>query len=264
MLQLFTDKNINPCDILGIGTNMVKSLRYWMTAVGIMEEVSEGNQKVQKLTRLGEIIDEYDKYYEISKEGKVAVLHILGMIIWNTNDTAKIIIEHIGIEIIKQILEVDLYDIIKDEINNIQNNPDKYKSQRNMRNHPYKNILLSLFRLYCLLFGMLLYRDKYYLKYEYLHNLLDPASEISGKYIEQLDEIWKYIVSDDFNKFEKVYQDKNDIIRNSFIKFEIKNMPKEMDKKVPEIFFAVRSYLTGNFNGSTITIKEFNNKSESL
>ncbi len=206
----------------------------------------------------------HDKYYEISKEGKVAVLHILGMIIWNTNDTAKIIIEHIGIEIIKQILEVDLYDIIKDEINNIQNNPDKYKSQRNMRNHPYKNILLSLFRLYCLLFGMLLYRDKYYLKYEYLHNLLDPASEISGKYIEQLDEIWKYIVSDDFNKFEKVYQDKNDIIRNSFIKFEIKNMPKEMDKKVPEIFFAVRSYLTGNFNGSTITIKEFNNKSESL
>ena len=73
--RLFTDKNINPCDILGIGTNMVKSLRYWMTAVGIMEEVSEGNQKVQKLTRLGEIIDEYDKYYE--EDGTNWLLHYM-------------------------------------------------------------------------------------------------------------------------------------------------------------------------------------------
>lgn len=73
--RLFTDKNINPCDILGIGTNMVKSLRYWMTAVGIMEEVSEGNQKVQKLTRLGEIIDEYDKYYE--EDGTNRLLHYM-------------------------------------------------------------------------------------------------------------------------------------------------------------------------------------------
>ncbi len=73
--RLFTDKNINPCDILGIGTNMVKSLRYWMTAVGIMEEVSEGNQKVQKLTRLGEIIDEYDKYYE--EDGTDWLLHYM-------------------------------------------------------------------------------------------------------------------------------------------------------------------------------------------
>lgn len=73
--RLFTDKNINPCDILGIGTNMVKSLRYWMTAVGIMEEVSEGNQKVQKLTRLGEIIDEYDRYYE--EDGTNWLLHYM-------------------------------------------------------------------------------------------------------------------------------------------------------------------------------------------
>lgn len=73
--RLFTDKNINPCDVLGIGTNMVKSLRYWMTAVGIMEEVSEGNQKVQKLTRLGEIIDEYDKYYE--EDGTNWLIHYM-------------------------------------------------------------------------------------------------------------------------------------------------------------------------------------------
>ena len=46
-----------------------------MTAVGIMEEVSEGNQKVQKLTRLGEIIDEYDKYYE--EDGTNWLLHYM-------------------------------------------------------------------------------------------------------------------------------------------------------------------------------------------
>jgi hypothetical protein len=73
--RLFTDKSINPCDVLGIGTNMVKSLRYWMTAVGIMEEVSEGNQKIQKLTRLGEIIDKYDKYYE--EDGTNWFLHYM-------------------------------------------------------------------------------------------------------------------------------------------------------------------------------------------
>lgn len=73
--RLFTDKNVNPCDILGIGTNMVKSLRYWMTAVGIMEEVSEGNQKVQRLTRLGEIIDNFDKYYE--EDGTNWLLHYM-------------------------------------------------------------------------------------------------------------------------------------------------------------------------------------------
>lgn len=73
--RLFTDKNVNPCDILGIGTNMVKSLRYWMTAVGIMEEISEGNQKVQRLTRLGEIIDNFDKYYE--EDGTNWLLHYM-------------------------------------------------------------------------------------------------------------------------------------------------------------------------------------------
>lgn len=62
--RLFTDKAQNPCDILGIGTNMVKSLRYWMNAVGIMEEVNVGNLRVQQLTQFGALIDQYDKYYE--------------------------------------------------------------------------------------------------------------------------------------------------------------------------------------------------------
>ena len=62
--RLFTDKDQNPCDILGIGANMVKSLRYWMNAVGIMEEVNNGNLRVQQLTPFGALIDQYDRFYE--------------------------------------------------------------------------------------------------------------------------------------------------------------------------------------------------------
>lgn len=73
--RLFTNKDLNPCDILGIGTNMVKSLRYWLLALGIMEEVSEGNQKIQRTTPLGALIDKYDRYYE--EDGTNWLLHYM-------------------------------------------------------------------------------------------------------------------------------------------------------------------------------------------
>ena len=37
--DLFVDKNENPMDVLGIGSNMVKALRYWLQAVGLTKEV---------------------------------------------------------------------------------------------------------------------------------------------------------------------------------------------------------------------------------
>ncbi len=73
--RLFTDKDLNPCDILGIGTNMVKSLRYWMNAVGIMEEVNNGNLRIQRLTQFGSIIDRYDRYYE--EDGTSWAIHYM-------------------------------------------------------------------------------------------------------------------------------------------------------------------------------------------
>ena len=36
--NVFIDKENNPMDTLGIGSNMVKSLRYWLLAVGLTEE----------------------------------------------------------------------------------------------------------------------------------------------------------------------------------------------------------------------------------
>ena len=53
--DLFVDKDENPMDILGIGSNMVKALRYWLQTVGLTQEPSKG-KRVQTLTELGELI----------------------------------------------------------------------------------------------------------------------------------------------------------------------------------------------------------------
>ncbi len=53
----------NPMDILGIGANMVKSLRYWLQAVGLTFEPATG-KKYQTLTQFGEIVYKNDRYIE--------------------------------------------------------------------------------------------------------------------------------------------------------------------------------------------------------
>lgn len=57
------DKQRNPMDVLGIGANMVKALRYWLPVVGLTEENKKG-QRYQTLTRLGELVYENDPYIE--------------------------------------------------------------------------------------------------------------------------------------------------------------------------------------------------------
>lgn len=69
---VFTDKNVNASDTFGLGVNMVKSLRYWLQAVGITEEIRSGFTR-QKLTPLGEMIARYDRYIE--EVGTLALLH---------------------------------------------------------------------------------------------------------------------------------------------------------------------------------------------
>ncbi len=61
--MLFSDRSINPMDILGIGANMVKSLRYWLQAVGLTEEIRTKKRK-QVFTQIGEIILREDPYIE--------------------------------------------------------------------------------------------------------------------------------------------------------------------------------------------------------
>ena len=69
--NVFVDKNENPMDILGIGANMVKSLRYWLQVVGLTEENKSG-QRIQTLTELGKSVFVHDRYIE-----ELGTLHLL-------------------------------------------------------------------------------------------------------------------------------------------------------------------------------------------
>lgn len=70
---LFVDKENNPMDELGLGSNMVKSLRYWLTATGLTEEEIVNKKRQQKLTSdFGQIIFENDRYLE-----EIGTLHLI-------------------------------------------------------------------------------------------------------------------------------------------------------------------------------------------
>ena len=42
--DVFVSRDENPTDVLGIGTNMVKALRYWLQAVGVTQEPPAGRR----------------------------------------------------------------------------------------------------------------------------------------------------------------------------------------------------------------------------
>jgi hypothetical protein len=70
--QIFMGVNGNPMDILGIGANMVKALRYWLQAVKLTEEPA-GGRKIQSITEFGSVIYENDPYME--EVGTLWLLH---------------------------------------------------------------------------------------------------------------------------------------------------------------------------------------------
>lgn len=70
--DVFLSKVNNPMDELGIGANMVKSLRYWMQATGLAVEPKSGVRR-QRLTSLGRIINEHDRYIE--EMGTLLMIH---------------------------------------------------------------------------------------------------------------------------------------------------------------------------------------------
>ncbi|AKL95590.1 hypothetical protein CACET_c21430 [Clostridium aceticum] len=73
--QVFVDKENKPTDVLGIGTNMVKALRYWMQAVGLTDEKRDGNTRYQEFTDFAKLIWNYDKYME--EDGTLWFIHYL-------------------------------------------------------------------------------------------------------------------------------------------------------------------------------------------
>jgi hypothetical protein len=70
--NIFTDKQSNAGDVLGMGVNMVKALRYWLQAVDLTEE-TKSVYKSQSLTKFGQLVWENDKYIE--ELGTLWLLH---------------------------------------------------------------------------------------------------------------------------------------------------------------------------------------------
>ncbi len=61
--DVFIARDENPMDVLGIGANMVKALRYWLQAVGLTKEQNKG-KRTQSFTELGQLIYDHDTYIE--------------------------------------------------------------------------------------------------------------------------------------------------------------------------------------------------------
>lgn len=60
-------------EVLGLGKNMVRSLRFWMQAGGITCEERVGSRTAQKLTQFGHLLHKYDPYQEL--DGTLWFLH---------------------------------------------------------------------------------------------------------------------------------------------------------------------------------------------
>ena len=69
---VFVAKDENPMDVLGLGANMVKALRYWLQAVGLTAEPNKG-KRVQNFTQLGQSVFLHDRYIE--EMGTLYLLH---------------------------------------------------------------------------------------------------------------------------------------------------------------------------------------------
>lgn len=70
--KVFVDKEKNPQDELGLGSNMVKSLRYWLQATGLASELVG---KGMSLTNIGDIIWHNDEFFE--EDGTWLLIHYL-------------------------------------------------------------------------------------------------------------------------------------------------------------------------------------------
>ena len=118
--------SVDATDILGIGTNMVKSLKYWMTATCLIEE----NNRSISLSKFGKLIDKYDPYLEDNFSWWLIHLHMILNIedsyIYNlffNKCTMKVFSKRDIFEQISQILNNNKLDynenILQDEVNMI-------------------------------------------------------------------------------------------------------------------------------------------------
>ena len=148
--QVFMGVNGNPMDILGIGANMVKALRYWLQAVGLTEEPNAG-RRVQNFTDFGSVVYENDPYME--EMGTLWLLHYK-LAINKTEATAwyffynefklseftrddfvvqlNNFIRINGDEVSERSLEDDYNCLINTYVSRIKSNPEKVQPESNI------------------------------------------------------------------------------------------------------------------------------------
>lgn len=147
---VFMRDNGNAMDILGIGSNMVKSLRYWLQAVGLTQEPKSG-KRYQELTQLGEVIWRNDRYIE--ELGTLCFLHYklasnesdatawyfffneFNRIEFDRNDFVRQLNSYAllnGFEIAERSFEDDFNCIINTYVPRIKTNPGKVHPENNI------------------------------------------------------------------------------------------------------------------------------------
>jgi hypothetical protein len=149
--NVFTDKDENPMDVLGIGANMVKSLRYWLQAVQLTEEAKTGS-RYQTVTTLGKIIEDNDTYIEemgtlwllhyklaSNEENATAWYYFFNEFkmtefrkedfILSLNNYVKM---HYGTEVAESSLEGDFDCIVNTYVPRIKSNPEKVHPESNI------------------------------------------------------------------------------------------------------------------------------------
>lgn len=147
---VFMGSKGNPMDVLGIGANMVKALRYWLQAVKLTSEPAAG-RKEQSFTEFGKVVFDNDPYIE--EMGTLWLLHYQlasnkdDATAWyyffnefkatefTKEDFVKQLSNYIrisGEEVSERSLEDDYTCIINTYVSRMKSNPEKVQPESNI------------------------------------------------------------------------------------------------------------------------------------
>lgn len=148
--EVFMGSKGNPMDVLGIGANMVKALRYWLQAVRLTSEPASGRKK-QTFTEFGNVVFENDPYIE--EMGTLWLLHYqlasnkdeatawyyffneFKVSEFTKEDFVKQLSNYVrinGEEVSERSLEDDYNCIINTYVSRIKSNPEKVQPESNI------------------------------------------------------------------------------------------------------------------------------------
>lgn len=148
--SVFMGSNGNPMDVLGIGANMVKALRYWLQAVKLTSEPTSGRRE-QTFTEFGRVVFDNDPYME--EMGTLWLLHYMlstnvddatawyyffnefKMTEFSRDDFVKQLTNYIrinGEEVSERSLEDDYNCIVSTYVPRIKSSPEKVQPESNI------------------------------------------------------------------------------------------------------------------------------------